>query len=121
MAGPATVDGLLWFYVLCMASYRAFYLLNWVWRYHTQDNYWDPVVWVCGACQTSLYMPFFYYYISRFMKTEQRYSAVATDDLDAEYGSTKEQADNVKVAKGIVQQEREVLEKALSASAPAVP
>jgi ER lumen protein retaining receptor len=118
MAGPATVDGLLWFYVLCMACYRACYLLNWVWRYHTQPNYWDPIVWVSGVCQTSLFMPFFYYYISRFMKTEQRYSALATDDLDVEqYGSTKEQADNVKTAKVIVQHEREVLQKALGASA----
>ena len=61
-------------------------------------------------------MPFFYYYISRFMKTEQRYSALATEDLDAEYGSTstKQEADNVKVAKEIVQQEREELQRALS-------
>ena len=121
MAGPATVDGLLWFYVLCLASYRALYLLNWVWRYHTTANYWDPIVWVCGACQTSLFMPFFYYYISRFLQKEQRYSPLASEDLDAEYGRTKEEADNAKVAKEIVQHEREVLQKALSTPAAATP
>jgi ER lumen protein retaining receptor len=116
MAGPATVDGLLWFYVLCMACYRAFYLLNWVWRYHTQPNYWDPIVWASGVCQTSLFMPFFYYYISRFMQKGARYSLLETEDLDvdAEYGSTKEEADNVKVAKEIVQQERDVISQALT-------
>ena len=56
------------------------------------------------------------------MKTQQRYSALATEDLDMEYGSTstKQEADNIKVAKEIVQQEREELQKALSTPA-AVP
>ncbi len=44
-AGPATADnGLVWFWALCMALYRGFYLLNWIWKYQTQENYWDPIV-----------------------------------------------------------------------------
>jgi ER lumen protein retaining receptor len=74
--GPLTIDGLLWFYVLCMAMYRAFYVLNWLYRYEhfvpQNDDpdkvYWDPIVWVSGACQTSLFIPFFYHYINRFIK-----------------------------------------------------
>ena len=55
------------------------------------------------------------------MQTEQRYSVLATEDLEAEYGSTKKGADNVKVAKEIVQHEQEVLQKALSGTAGAAP
>ena len=29
-------DVMTWHYVFCMGMYRAFYLLNWVWRYMTQ-------------------------------------------------------------------------------------
>ena len=43
--------------------YRAFYLLNWVWRYMTQEGYSDWIVWVSGIVQTILYLDFFYYYI----------------------------------------------------------
>ena len=79
-SGPTTVDGLLWFYVLCMAMYRAFYLLNWVWRFHTQAGYWDPIVWCAGVLQTSLFLPFFYYYIMRFVRKQHRYNLVSTQD-----------------------------------------
>ena len=46
-----------------MGMYRAFYLLNWVWRYMTQEGYSDWIVWVAGIIQTVLYLDFFYYYI----------------------------------------------------------
>ena len=65
--------------------YRAFYLLNWVWRYHSQEGYYDPIVWVAGCIQTSLFAPFFYHYVSRFIKqagaaSQGRYQPVATAD-----------------------------------------
>lgn len=56
-------DVLTWHYVFCMGMYRAFYLLNWVWRYMTQEGYSDWIVWVAGIIQTVLYLDFFYYYI----------------------------------------------------------
>ena len=56
-------DVLTWHYVFCMGMYRAFYLLNWVWRYMTQEGYSDWIVWVAGIVQTILYLDFFYYYI----------------------------------------------------------
>ena len=46
-----------------MGMYRAFYLLNWVWRYMMQEGYSDWIVWVVGIVQTILYLDFFYYYI----------------------------------------------------------
>jgi len=56
-------DVMTWHYVFCMGMYRAFYLLNWVWRYMTQEGYSDWIVWVAGIVQTILYLDFFYYYI----------------------------------------------------------
>ena len=33
---PQVTDVMTWHYVFCMGMYRAFYLLNWIWRYMTQ-------------------------------------------------------------------------------------
>ena len=97
-AGPLTVDPLLWFYVLCMAMYRAFYLLNWIYRYENFTPpveepgavYWDPLVWVSGTCQTSLFLPFFYHYVKRFVlvysngAAGEAYALIRTYDPDEE-------------------------------------
>ena len=61
--GKTRTDVMTWHYVFCMGMYRAFYLLNWVWRYMTQEGYSDWIVWVAGIVQTILYLDFFYYYI----------------------------------------------------------
>eukprot|EP01043_Picozoa_sp_COSAG02_P117586 COSAG02_NODE_54111_length_298_cov_0.522613_1_plen_82_part_10 len=61
--GWQVTDVLTWHYVFCMGMYRAFYLLNWVWRYMTQEGYSDWIVWVAGIIQTVLYLDFFDYYI----------------------------------------------------------
>jgi ER lumen protein retaining receptor len=48
-------------YVFAMGLYRAFYILNWIFRYFNEGavNY---VGWVGGTIQTGLYCDFFYYY-----------------------------------------------------------
>ena len=56
-------DVLSWHYVFCMGMYRAFYMLNWMWRYATQEGYSDWIVWTSGFLQTVLYLDFFYYYV----------------------------------------------------------
>eukprot|EP01052_Picozoa_sp_SAG31_P036678 SAG31_NODE_4615_length_3094_cov_1.935559_2_plen_145_part_00 len=94
---PQNTDVLTWHYVFCMGMYRAFYLLNWVWRYMTQvpcknqrscripidmvqinhceirmccfqEGYSDWIVWVSGIVQTVLYLDFFYYYIKWYAR-----------------------------------------------------
>jgi ER lumen protein retaining receptor len=35
-------DVMTWHYVFCMGMYRAFYLLNWIWRYMTQVTLQPP-------------------------------------------------------------------------------
>jgi len=53
-------------YVFCLGAYRGFYILNWIDRYLTEDNYHSSrstwIVWISGLVQTLLYCDFFYYY-----------------------------------------------------------
>ena len=51
-------------YVMLLGLYRLFYLFNWIYRYATEDNYMQIIVWVSGIVQTALYLDFFYNYIS---------------------------------------------------------
>ena len=45
-------------------SFRALYLINWIYRYHT-ENYYDKIVIVAGCVQTVLYLDFFYLYATK--------------------------------------------------------
>eukprot|EP00933_Yihiella_yeosuensis_P045226 TRINITY_DN40566_c0_g1_i1.p1 TRINITY_DN40566_c0_g1~~TRINITY_DN40566_c0_g1_i1.p1 ORF type:complete len:219 (-),score=21.22 TRINITY_DN40566_c0_g1_i1:161-817(-) len=55
------VENLTSDFVGCMGAYRAFYIINWIYRYFTEDmvNY---IGWTGGLIQTALYADFFYYY-----------------------------------------------------------
>ena len=58
------VENLTGNYIFFMGSYRALYILNWIYRAHTEHDYkhhW--VVYFCGVMQTLLYADFFYYYL----------------------------------------------------------
>jgi len=57
------VDVLTGDYIFTLGGYRAMYLLNWIYRYFTEDQYRQWIVWTCGLVQTILYADFFYYYI----------------------------------------------------------
>ena len=57
------VENLTGNYIFFMGAYRALYIVNWIYRAHTEKNYkhhW--VVYFCGVLQTILYADFFYYY-----------------------------------------------------------
>lgn len=56
------VDVLTGDYVFTLGGYRAFYLLNWIYRLLTQEGYRQWIVWVAGIVQTLVYCDFFYYY-----------------------------------------------------------
>ena len=45
-------------------TFRALYLINWIYRYHT-ENYYDKIVIVAGCVQTVLYLDFFYLYATK--------------------------------------------------------
>lgn len=54
-------------YLFALGSYRALYLLNWVYRY-VVNNYYDLIVIFAGIVQTILYCDFFYLYITKVLK-----------------------------------------------------
>lgn len=51
-------------YLFALGSYRALYLLNWVYRYFSEAHY-DLIVIFAGVVQTILYCDFFYLYITK--------------------------------------------------------
>jgi ER lumen protein retaining receptor len=55
------VENLTSDFVGAMGLYRAFYILNWIYRYFAED-YVNWVGWIGGLVQTGLYCDFFYYY-----------------------------------------------------------
>jgi len=62
------IENLTSHYVFTLGGYRAMYLLNWLYRYLTEENYHSPIVWVAGLVQTAIYCDFFYYYIVAFLQ-----------------------------------------------------
>lgn len=51
-------------YLFFLGLYRALYIANWVWRYHTEGFY-DQIAIVSGVVQTIFYCDFFYLYVTR--------------------------------------------------------
>nr|CAD7269818.1 unnamed protein product [Timema shepardi] len=51
-------------YLFALGSYRALYLLNWIYRYYVEVHY-DLIAIVAGVVQTVLYCDFFYLYITK--------------------------------------------------------
>merc|ERR1719442_250081 len=49
-------------FVAALGAYRGLYLLNWVYRYFTEEDYVQRIVWLAGLVQTALYCDFFYHY-----------------------------------------------------------
>lgn len=54
-------------YLFALGSYRALYLLNWVYRYVVENHY-EVIAIVAGVVQTVLYCDFFYLYITKVLK-----------------------------------------------------
>ncbi|KAL8259449.1 hypothetical protein R6Q59_027402 [Mikania micrantha] len=58
----ANVDNLTGQYVFFLGAYRAFYILNWIYRYFTETHFSGWISCISGILQTALYADFFYYY-----------------------------------------------------------
>ncbi|CAL8090559.1 unnamed protein product [Calicophoron daubneyi] len=54
-------------YLFALGSYRALYILNWIYRYFI-EGYYDMIAIVAGVVQTLLYCDFFYLYITRVVR-----------------------------------------------------
>jgi len=59
------VEAMTSHYIVALGGYRFFYLLNWVYRLATEEDYDSSnwIVWLSGLVQTALYIDFFYYYV----------------------------------------------------------
>ena len=51
-------------YLFALGSYRALYIINWIYRYVNEDTY-ELIAIVAGTVQTILYVDFFYLYVTR--------------------------------------------------------
>ncbi|KAL2100968.1 hypothetical protein ACEWY4_002729 [Coilia grayii] len=58
-------------YLFFLGLYRALYLANWVWRYHT-EGFFDQIAVVSGVVQTIFYCDFFYLYVTRVLRGSGR-------------------------------------------------
>ena len=54
-------------YLFALGSYRGLYILNWIYRYHSEGFY-DIIAIIAGCIQTILYCDFFYLYITKVIK-----------------------------------------------------
>lgn len=67
----SNIDNLTGNYIFLLGSYRALYILNWVYRYFTETGYSQWLVWVSGLIQSIIYVDFFYYYIRSWRNNEK--------------------------------------------------
>ncbi|KZS20444.1 ER lumen protein-retaining receptor 2 [Daphnia magna] len=54
-------------YLFALGSYRALYILNWIYRYYG-ESFQDWIAVIAGIVQTILYCDFFYLYITKVLK-----------------------------------------------------
>lgn len=64
-------------YLFFLGSYRALYLINWIWRYY-YEGFYDNIAVVAGCVQTVLYIDFFYLYITKVLSGQQLKLPVAS-------------------------------------------
>eukprot|EP00924_Labyrinthula_sp_SR-Ha-C_P005318 maker-scaffold_1-snap-gene-28.27-mRNA-1 protein AED:0.12 eAED:0.12 QI:40/0.5/0.33/1/0/0/3/0/211 len=61
------VENLTSQYIACLGSYRALYVVNWIYKYMFEPGYLSTkehwIVWISGVIQTALYCDFFYYFV----------------------------------------------------------
>ncbi|KAF9403317.1 endoplasmic reticulum retention protein [Podila epigama] len=54
-------------YLFALGTYRALYLVNWIYRYFAEGHV-DWIVWIAGIVQTGLYCDFFFIYFTKVLK-----------------------------------------------------
>lgn len=74
---PTVIDS---FYLLTLGSYRAFYILNWIYRAFTPNKP-DPISVIFGIIQTAFYADFAWVYFTRQRVKLRAGSVVDSDDL----------------------------------------
>ncbi|CAL5323503.1 unnamed protein product [Camellia sinensis] len=65
------IDNLTGNYIFLLGAYRALYIINWIYRFFTENHQVRWIPWVSGLVQTALYADFFYYYIKSWKNNEK--------------------------------------------------
>ncbi|CAI4223731.1 unnamed protein product [Auanema sp. JU1783] len=63
-------------YLFALGSYRGLYIINWIYRYYT-ENFFDPIAVVAGIVQTVLYADFFYLYVTQVLQVNRKFEMPA--------------------------------------------
>jgi len=76
---PTVIDS---YYLVCLGSYRAFYILNWILRLADKgERHFDPISVLFGIIQTALYVDFAWVYLRRQRVKLRGGAVVDSDDL----------------------------------------
>lgn len=62
-----SIDKVMLYYIMMLGFYRAFYILNWFYRYQTEEI-WEPIGFYSGCVQTLIYLVFFIHIYPRLNK-----------------------------------------------------
>ncbi|OAY44581.1 ER lumen protein-retaining receptor B isoform X2 [Manihot esculenta] len=65
------IDNLTVNYVFLLGTYRALYIINWIYRFFAERITFRWIPWISGLIQTALFADFFYYYIKSWKTQEQ--------------------------------------------------
>jgi len=55
-------------YLFALGAYRALYIPNWIYRWWTEPDWYDPIAVVAGLVQTVLYSDFFWVYYTKVLQ-----------------------------------------------------
>lgn len=70
------------YYLVCLGSYRAFYILNWIERVaDKEERHFDPISVLFGIIQTALYIDFAWVYYTRQRVKLRAGGVVDSEDL----------------------------------------
>jgi ER lumen protein retaining receptor len=76
---PTVIDS---YYLVCLGSYRAFYILNWIQRVaDKKERHFDPISVLFGIIQTALYIDFAWVYYTRQRVKLRAGGVVDSEDL----------------------------------------
>lgn len=76
---PTVIDS---YYLVCLGSYRAFYILNWIERVaDKEERHFDPISVLFGIIQTALYIDFAWVYYTRQRVKLRAGGVVDSEDL----------------------------------------
>ena len=75
---PTVIDS---FYLLTLGSYRAFYILNWIYRAASHEHHFDPIAVIFGVIQTAFYIDFAWVYWTRQRVKLRGGGVVDSEDL----------------------------------------